>query len=97
MKYQTLPWIAGNPLSLQIPLQKVTITAGGHETTDYEPQEGDVVTITLRSQRSEKTYIPEIEGNIATITDNGTLLIGEYAVQTQLVEFFLFSLQTPAV
>lgn len=52
MKYQTLPWIAGNPLSLQIPLQKVTITAGGHETTDYEPQEGDVVTITLRSQRS---------------------------------------------
>ena len=86
MKYQTLPWIAGNPLSLQIPLQKVTITAGGHETTDYEPQEGDVVTITLRSQRSEKTYIPEIEGNIATITDNGTLLIGEYAVETLVVE-----------
>lgn len=86
MKYQTLPWIAGNPLSLQIPLQKVTITAGGHETTDYEPQEGDVVTITLRSQRSEKTYTPQIEGNIATITDNGTLLIGEYAVETLVVE-----------
>lgn len=86
MRYNTIPWIAGNPLSLQIPLQKVTITAGGHETTDYEPQEGDVVTITLRSQRSEKTYTPEIEGNIATITDNGTLLIGEYAVETLVVE-----------
>ena len=86
MKYQTLPWIAGNPLRLQIPLQKVTITAGGHETTDYEPQDGDVVTITLRSQRSEKTYTPEIEGNIATIADNGTLLIGEYAVETLVVE-----------
>ena len=35
MKYQTLPWIAGNPLRLQIPLQKVTITADGHETEDY--------------------------------------------------------------
>lgn len=86
MKYQTLPWIAGNPLTLQIPLQKVTITAGGHETQDYEPQNGDVVTIILRSQRSEKSYVPEIEGNIATISDNGTLLIGEYAVETLVVE-----------
>ena len=80
MKYQTLPWIAGNPLALRIPLQKVTITADGHETDDYEPQDGDTVTIILRSQRSEKSYVPEIEGNIATISDNGTLLIGEYAV-----------------
>lgn len=86
MKYQTLPWIAGNPLSLRIPLQKVTITADGHETEDYEPQDGDTVSITLRSQRSEKTYVPEIEGNIATISDNGTLLIGEYAVETLVVE-----------
>ena len=86
MKYQTLPWIAGNPLALRIPLQKVTITADGHETEDYEPQDGDVVTIILRSQRSEKSYVPEIEGNIATISDNGTLLIGEYAVETLVVE-----------
>ena len=86
MKYQTLPWIAGNPLTLRIPLQKVTITADGHETEDYEPQDGDVVAIILRSQRSEKTYVPEIEGNIATISDNGTLLIGEYAVETLVVE-----------
>lgn len=43
MKYKTLPWIAGNPLTLQIPLQKVTITADGHVTEDYEPQVGDVV------------------------------------------------------
>ena len=86
MDYKTLPWIAGNPLTLQIPLQKVTITADGHETEDYEPQDGDTVTIILRSQRSEKTYVPEIEGNIATISDNGTLLIGEYAVETLVVE-----------
>ena len=43
MKYKKLPWIAGNPLTLRIPLQKVTITADGHETEDYEPQDGDVV------------------------------------------------------
>ena len=86
MDYKTLTWIAGNPLRLQIPLQKVTITADGHETEDYEPQDGDVVTIILRSQRSEKTYVPEIAGNIATISDNGTLLIGEYAVETLVVE-----------
>ena len=86
MDYKTLTWIAGNPLALRIPLQKVTITADGHETEDYEPQDGDEVTIKLRSQRSEKTYVPEIEGNIATISDNGTLLIGEYAVETLVVE-----------
>ena len=86
MDYKTLTWIAGNPLRLQIPLQKVIITADGHETEDYEPQDGDVVTIILRSQRSEKSYVPEIEGNIATISDNGTLLIGEYAVETLVVE-----------
>ena len=86
MDYKTLTWIAGNPLTLRIPLQKVTITADGHETEDYEPQDGDVVTIILRSQRSEKSYVPEIEGNIATISDNGTLPIGEYAVETLVVE-----------
>lgn len=86
MDYKTLPWIAGNPLRLQIPLQIVTITADGHETEDYVPQEGDTVTVILRSQRSEKIYSPEIEGNIATIEDNGQLLIGEYAVETLVVE-----------
>lgn len=86
MDYKTLPWIAGNPLRLQIPLQKVIITADGHETEDYEPQEGDKVTVILRSPRSEKRYNPKIEGNIATIKDNGQLLIGEYAVETLVVE-----------
>ena len=86
MDYRTLPWIAGNPLRLQIPLQIVTITAEGNVTEDYEPQEGDTVTVILRSQRSEKIYNPEIDGNIATIEDNGQLLIGEYAVETLVVE-----------
>lgn len=86
MDYITLPWIAGNPLRLQIPLQIVTITAEGNVTEDYEPQEGDTVTVILRSPRSEKIYNPEIEGNIATIEDNGQLLIGEYAVETLVVE-----------
>ena len=86
MDYKTLTWIAGNPLRLQIPLQIVTITADGSVTEDYEPQEGDTVTVILRSPRSEKIYNPEIEGNIATIEDNGQLLIGEYAVETLVVE-----------
>ena len=86
MDYKTLPWIAGNPLRLQIPLQIVTITADGSVTEDYEPQEGDTVTVILRSPRSEKIYSPEIEGSIATIEDNGQLLIGEYAVETLVVE-----------
>ena len=86
MDYKTLTWIAGNPLRLQIPLQIVTITADGSVTEDYEPQEGDTVTVILRSPRSEKMYNPEIEGNIATIEDNGQLLIGEYAVETLVVE-----------
>ena len=65
----------------------MTITADGHETEDYEPQDGDVVTIILRSQRSEKENIrSRNRGNIATISDNGTLLIGEYAVETLVVE-----------
>ena len=86
MDYKTLTWIAGNPLRLQIPLQIVTITADGSVTEDYEPQEGDTVTVILRSPRSEKIYNPEIEGSIATIEDNGQLLIGEYAVETLVVE-----------
>lgn len=86
MDYTTLPWIAGNPLRLQIPLQIVTIMADGSVTEDYVPQEGDTVTVILRSPRSEKIYNPEIEGNIATIEDNGQLLIGEYAVETLVVE-----------
>jgi hypothetical protein len=67
-------------------LQIVTITADGSVTEDYEPQDGDTVTVILRSPRSEKIYNPEIAGNIATIEDNGQLLIGEYAVETLVVE-----------
>jgi hypothetical protein len=86
MEYKTISWVAGNPLKLQIPLQKVVINRDGRQTVDYEPTGEDTVTILLMSRVKTYEYTPEIEGNIATIEDNGQLLIGTYAVETLVVE-----------
>ena len=86
MKYKAIPWVQGNPLTLRIPLEKVIITPEGTQTTDYVPQEGDEVVVKLKSERKTYDYTPEIEGNIAIITDESRLLIGLYAVEVTVTE-----------
>lgn len=86
MKYKAIPWVQGNPLTLRIPLEKVIITPDGTQTTDYVPQEGDEVVVKLKSERKTYDYAPEIEGNIAIITDESRLLIGLYAVEVTVTE-----------
>lgn len=86
MKYKAIPWVQGNPLTLRIPLEKVIITPDGTQTTDYVPQEGDELVVKLKSERKTYEYTPEIEGNIAIITDESRLLIGLYAVEVTVTE-----------
>lgn len=86
MKYKAIPWVQGNPLTLRIPLEKVIITPDGTQTTDYVPQEGDEVVVKLKSERKTYDYSPEIEGNIAIITDESLLLVGLYAVEVTVTE-----------
>ena len=86
MQYKAITWVQGNPLTLRIPLEKVIITPAGTQTTDYIVQEGDVVAVRLRSERMQFDYEPEIEGNIAIITDESRLLIGLYAVEVTVTE-----------
>lgn len=86
MKYKAIPWVQGNPLTLRIPLEKVIITPDGTQTTDYVPQEGDELVVKLKSERKTFDYAPEIEGNIAIITDESRLLIGLYAVEVTVTE-----------
>ena len=84
MQYKAITWVQGNPLTLRIPLEKVIITPAGTQTTDYIVQEGDVVAVRLRSERMQFDYEPEIEGNIAIITDESRLLIGLYAANSNI-------------
>lgn len=86
MKYKAIPWVQGNPLTLRIPLEKVIITPDGTQTTDYVPQEGDEVVVRLKSECKTFDYVPEIEGNIAIITDESRLLVGRYAVEVTVTE-----------
>ena len=86
MKYKAIPWVQGNPLTLRIPLEKVIITPEGTQTTDYVLQEGDTVVVKLKSERKTFDYAPEIEGNIAIITDESRLLVGLYAVEVTVTE-----------
>lgn len=86
MKYKAIPWVQGNPLTLRIPLEKVIITPDGTQTTDYVPQEGDELVVKLKSERKTFDYAPEIEGNIAIITDESLLLVGLYAVEVTVTE-----------
>lgn len=86
MKYKAIPWVQGNPLTLRIPLEKVIITPDGTQTTDYVPQEGDELVVRLKSERKTYDYTPEIDGNIAIITDESRLLVGLYAVEVTVTE-----------
>lgn len=86
MKYKAIPWVQGNPLTLRIPLEKVIITPEGTQTTDYVPQEGDELVVKLKSERKTYDYTPEIDDNIAIITDESLLLVGLYAVEVTVTE-----------
>ena len=76
----------GNRLRLAIPLQTVTVTEHGTVTADYNVPAGAEVTVTLTGTWKTYKYVPEVNGNLLTITDEGTLPAGTYAVETTVVQ-----------
>ena len=78
--------VKGNRLRLAIPLQTVTVTEHGTVTADYNVPAGAEVTVTLTGTWKTYKYVPEVNGNLLTITDEGTLPAGTYAVETTVVQ-----------
>lgn len=85
MENQIIPHVQGNVLSLAIKLQTETVTVdNGHVTktyTDFVPNPNFPVTVLLASGMTCKKLTATMDGNVAHITDNGTLHIGKYSIE----------------
>lgn len=85
MENQIIPHVQGNVLSLAIPLQTETVTVeNGRVTktyTDFMPNPNLPVTVLLASGLFSKKLTATMDGNVAHITDNGTLRIGKYSIE----------------
>ena len=85
MENQIIPHVQGNVLSLAIKLQTETVTVdNGHVTktyTDFVPNPNFPVTVLLASGLFSKKLTATMDGNVAHITDNGTLHIGKYSIE----------------
>lgn len=72
--------VAGNKVTLIIPMQKVVFTQAGKATENYYPPTGTEIGVTLQGQYRKYEFVPTVTENNIIFTDNGTLAVGEYAV-----------------
>ena len=72
--------VAGNKVTLIIPMQKVVFTQAGKTTENYYPPTGTEIGVTLQGQYRKYEFVPTVAENNIIFTDNGTLAVGEYAV-----------------
>lgn len=78
--------VKGNTFSLAIPLQVYAVEDGEVVLRDYTPESGDDITIRLKGDRRNYTYIPSTNGNIAYIHLEGSEVVGVYAVEIEIVK-----------
>ena len=77
--------VHGNPLTLAIPLQTKTITQDGTVTEDYVVPADAQVTVTFKGAYKSFEMNPvSVDGNLVTVTDNGRLPVGVYAVEVRV-------------
>lgn len=78
--------VKGNTFSLAIPLQVYAVEDGELVLRDYTPESGDAITVRLKGERRNYTYIPSTNGNIAYIHLEGCEVVGVYAVEVEIVK-----------
>ena len=78
--------VKGNTFSLAIPLQVYAVEDGELVLRDYTPESGDNITIRLKGDRRNYTYIPSTNGNTAFIHLEGSEVVGVYAVEVEIVK-----------
>ena len=78
--------VKGNTFSLAIPLQVYAVEDGEAVLRDYTPESGDNITIRLKGDRRNYTYIPSTNGSTAFIHLEGSEVVGVYAVEVEIVK-----------
>lgn len=78
--------VKGNTFSLAIPLQVYAVEDGEVVLRDYTPESGDNITIRLKGDRRNYTYIPSTNGSTAFIHLEGSEVVGVYAVEVEIVK-----------
>lgn len=78
--------VKGNTFSLAIPLQVYAVEDGEVVLRDYTPESGDAITIRLKGERRNYTYVPSTNLNVAYIQLGGYEVVGDYAVEVEIVK-----------
>ena len=80
-----LKWVQGNTLPLAVPLYEVVAIEGGFKRQAYTAPTGSIYGVRLVGKRTYN-YECNVEGNVVTFTDNGTLPCGYYGVEVTVKE-----------
>lgn len=93
--FDTLYCVRGNYVKFSIALQEVVTTVVDGEitteTNDYYPQSEDSVRLVLRNQSGGRSFYfsnesLEIDGNVLSVENNGTLPLGTYGIEIEVKE-----------
>lgn len=75
-------WVYGNTQTLLIPLEQEVMTPQDEiETVPYYPAADATVVVNLVDRWRKHAYTPVVDGNLLTITDDGSLHPGCYDVE----------------
>ena len=85
-KTNNISWIQGNSLTLHIPLSIITFTDNGKVVDDYYPPVGSKIDVILSNDTSLYHYKPTVNGDVISISDNGQICHGTYAMTIAVEE-----------
>ena len=86
MEEEKLIWVRGNHQQLLIPLEQENIPQEGEITTSpYYPEGDAVVNVYLVGRKRKFSFIPVVDGNLVSITEDGSVPAGCYGIEVNVV------------
>ena len=79
-------WVRGNHQPLLIPLEQKVISGNGETVTvPFYPEADAVTNVYLVGRKRKFPFTPTIDGNLATITEDGSVPAGCYGIEVIVV------------
>lgn len=86
MENEKVIWVRGNRQPLLIPLEQEVIRQDGDVVTEpYYPEGDATVNVYLVGRNRKYPFRPEVDGNLLTITEDGSVPAGCYGIEMTVI------------
>ena len=82
---EKLIWVRGNSQPLLIPLEQEIVNSDGTVTEPYYPEGDASVAVYLVGRSRKYMFKPTVDGNLLTITENGSVPAGCYGIEVIVI------------